>query len=96
MNNVRYIIKVIAKAKDNNPNFAGKTNIYWYGKGQTLLAKDLQVPVVEIVTLTNYCIEYYGYKRMYDAIRAAKFWDEYNEDPKSYWAYSTEIILKEF
>lgn len=96
MNNVRYIIKVIAKAKDNNPNFAGKTNVYWYGKGQVLLAMDEQAPTVEIVTLTNYCIECYGYKRQRDAIRAAKFWNEYTAKYENFWTYSTEIISKEF
>ena len=96
MNNVRYIIKVTAKAKNNNPNFAGKTNVYWYGKGQMLLAILLEAPTVEIMTLTNYCIEHYGYKRQPDAIRAAKFWDEYSKEHKKYWTYNTEIISKEF
>lgn len=96
MNNVRYIIKVTAKAKNNNPNFAGKTNVYWYGKGKMLLAIDLQEATVKIMPLTNYCVEHYGYKRIRDAIYAAKFWNEYNEDSKSYWTYSTEIISKEF
>lgn len=41
MSNIHYIIKITAKAKDNNPNFAGKTNVYWYGKGQMLLARKL-------------------------------------------------------
>lgn len=96
MSNVRYIIKVTAKAKDNNPNFAGKTNVYWYGKEQMLLAQDEQSPTVKIVTLTNYCIEHYGYKRRYDAIRAAKFWNEYTAEHEKFWTYNTEIILKKF
>ena len=95
MNNVRYIIKVTAKAKDNNPNFAGKTNIYLYGKGQMLLAMDEQVPFIRVNTLTNYCVEHYGYKRQCDAIRATKFWNEYTAEHEKFWTYSTEIILKE-
>lgn len=89
MNNVRYIIKVTAKAKDNNPNFAGKTIVYYYGKWQELLA-------ISIDTLTNYCVEHYGYKRQPDAIRAAKFWDKYSKEHEKYWTYNTEIISKEF
>lgn len=96
MNNVRYIIKVTVKAKNNNPNFAGKTNVYWYGKGQMLLAILLEEQTVEIMTLTNYCIEHYGYKRQSDAIHAAKFWNEYSKEHGKYWTYSAEIISKEF
>ena len=96
MDDAFYIIKVTAKAKNNNPNFAGKTNVYWYGKGQMLLAKDLQVPCAGTVSLTNYFVRRCGYKRIYEAICAAKFWDKYNEDKESDWTYSTEIILKKF
>ena len=95
MDNVLYIIKVTAKAKNNNPNFAEKTNIYLYGKGQMLLVKDLQVPCAATVASTNYFIKHCGYKRIYEAICATKFWDKYNEGHKSDWTYSTEIISKE-
>ena len=95
MNNVLYIIKVTEKAKNNNPNFTGKTNVYWYGKGQALLAKDLQEPCAGTVALTNYFIKHCGYKRIYEAICAAKFWNKYNEDKESDWTYNTEIIAKE-
>lgn len=38
MNNIRYLIKVIATARPNNDNFPGVVQIAYYGKGQKLIA----------------------------------------------------------
>lgn len=63
-----YIIKVVAKATEENPNFAGKEHIYYYGKGQKLIAAYGTGTIDQ--PLTEWFIEEYGYTRLCDAKRS--------------------------
>lgn len=86
MKNTRYIIKVTATATLDNPNFAGETKTYYYGKGQSLISDKAEL----VDALSKYLLTEYGYKRSCDAVKAAKFWD--NTPDAKYWSYETEII----
>ena len=85
MRNTRYIIKVTAIAKDDNPNFAGEERTYYYGKAQYLISDKKVI----FDALDKYLVTEYGYKRKYDAVKAAKFWND-TPDAK-YWDYSVDI-----
>ena len=86
MKNTRYITKVTATATSDNPNFAGETKTYYFGKGQFPISDKAE----SIEELSKFFITGYGYKRRCDAVKAAKFWD--NTPDAKYWDYKTEII----
>lgn len=83
MQNIRYIIEVVAKATIDNPYFANDVREYYYGKGQHLLSL--------LGTPNTYLSTEYGYKRKGDATNAAKFWENPDE-AKGFWDYNTEVL----
>lgn len=75
---MEYIVKSIATAKDNNPNFAGETRTFYHGKGGRVYDKPEWTP---------------GWSRKHFAvsfIRNALTW----ESTDMYWTYRYEIITK--
>lgn len=94
MSNIRYLIKVTATAKPNNPNYAGAVLTYYYGRGQSLMAVHSEgVTPPKEMNFCNWLIREYGYKTR-DTKRAERFWTSLNDDPSipSFWTYETETV----
>ena len=68
----RFLIKVTATATDDNPNFKGDVNVFFYGKGSELL--DIKTSrEYDRKRMTSYDILKFGYSRKCDASRAFVF-----------------------
>lgn len=81
---MKYLVKVTYVATNDNPNFAGETNVYWSGKGSKS-EKD---------NFSQYFLENYGYSRLCDA---KKNWDYNNQEDspvngKTFWIKTAEIV----
>lgn len=57
---MKFVIKVIAKATEDNTNYFGQTNVSYCGKGEKLIG---------IKEIEEDMIETYGYNRKCDAVR---------------------------
>ena len=77
--NMRYLVKVTYKAKENNPNFAGKTEVYYFGKDGHALG---YVPPL-------WFIGRYGYTRKCDALKNFHF---KSADDEIYWYKNVEVV----
>ena len=78
----KYLVKITATATDDNPNFAGETKTYYYGKGEAEKGK---------LTLKTFAVMY-GYKT---AQTAARSWIYRNLHLERYWNNEAEIIAVE-
>lgn len=70
-----YIVRVISKATQDNPNFAGMTSTAFYGKDQKLLGMGGTVHdyLKDTLRISASMVETYGYKRKCDAARSYVF-----------------------
>lgn len=99
MSNIRYLIKVTATAKPNNPTFAGAVLTYYYGRNQILVGVHSEgVMPPEEMELSSWRVEEYGYKTR-NTKRAEQFWssyvdDRYFIDPEdmNFWIYKAETV----
>ena len=99
MSNIRYLIKVTATAKSNNPNFAGAVITYYYGRSQILVGVHSEgVDPPEEMEIPSYYVKEYGYKTR-NTKRAEQFWSSYDDDryfidPEnmSFWIYKSETV----
>ena len=84
---VNYVVKVIAKAKDTNPSFAGETHIFYYGKAEHLLvSKDRyenSLPYLDVMAAN------YGYSRECDARRSYIYKTRFDEE--EFWVNTVTI-----
>lgn len=92
----RFLIKLVCKATQDNPTFAGETHIYYYGKEQKVLVSAGSHLEHENYNLIDYMLEDYGYKRECDA-RRSYIYKTYKtpEDHlpgRHYWDYQVGII----
>lgn len=85
-----YFVKITSVATETNPNFAGETHTYLYGKEETLIetqgSKDLQIK------FHPYMAREYGYKRKCDAVRGLKYHQQFFEIDSQNWLNSAEIV----
>lgn len=89
MSNIRYLIKVTATAKPNNPNFAGAVITYYYGRSQILVGVHSEgVDPPEEMEIPSYYVKEYGYKTL-NTKRAEQFWSSYDY---IYWTYKAETV----
>lgn len=81
-----YIIKTHYEATANNPNFAGETRDYYYGKARHLIGSD-NFP-------TNFSIKNYGYATLSAAKRGLKKAIELAnwETEKGYWSVTVDLV----
>lgn len=99
MSNIRYLIKVTATAKPNNPTFAGAVLTYYYGRSQILVGVHSEgIMPPEEMELYSWLVKEYGYKTR-NTKRAEQFWssdvdDRYFIDPdgSDFWTYKTETV----
>lgn len=87
----KYIVKVVGKATENNPHFAGQEFVAYCGKNQKLLGHEgSYVEAAHMVKkLDAYMIKEYGYSRRCDAVRS---WNYKNPENSPYWSITTEIV----
>lgn len=89
MSNIRYLIKVTATAKPNNPNFAGAVITYYYGRSQILVGVHSEgVDPPEEMKIPSCYVKEYGYNTR-NTKRAEQFWSSY--DP-IFWTYKAETV----
>ena len=89
MSNIRYLIKVTATAKPNNPNFAGAVITYYYGRSQILVGVHSEgVDPPEEMEIPSYYVKEYGYITR-NTKRAEQFWSSHD---CRYWIYKSETV----
>lgn len=76
---MEYIVKAIATATEDNPNFAGEKHVYYIGKG-TNISSD-----------TKWCVGWKHRRFAEDYVRKEKKWTSENE---RFWKYQYEILAK--
>lgn len=94
MSNIRYLIKVTATAKSNNPNFAGAVIIYYYGRSQILVGVHSEgVDPPQEMEIPSYYVKEYGYTTR-NTKSAERFWTSLTDDPSipSFWTYKAETV----
>ena len=87
----RFLVKIISKATENNPYFAGQECVAYHGKNQKLLGYEgSYVEAVNMVKkLDVYMIKEYGYTRECDAKRS---WCYKNPENSKYWTSTCEVV----
>lgn len=89
MSNIRYLIKVTATAKPNNPNFAGAVITYYYGRSQILVGVHSEgVMPPEEMEIPSCYVKEYGYNTR-NTKRAERFWTSNNP---IFWTYKAETV----
>lgn len=99
MSNIRYLIKVTATAKPNNPTFAGAVLTYYYGRSQILVGVHSEgVDPPEEMEIYSWYVKEYGYKTR-NTKRAERFWTSLNTeenfidpDNPDFWTYKAETV----
>lgn len=99
MSNIRYLIKVTATAKPNNPNFAGAVITYYYGRSQILVGVHSEgIMPPEEMEIPSCYVKEYGYKTR-NTKKAERFWtslttEENFIDPDNpdFWIYKSETV----
>ena len=89
MSNIRYLIKVTATAKPNNPNFAGAVITYYYGRSQILVGVHSEgVDPPQKMEIPSCYVKEYGYNTR-NTKRAERFWTSSNP---IFWTYKAETV----
>lgn len=83
-----YVVKVVSVATKENPNFASKRLVSYYGKGGHLI-DTCDMYIRSANGLRKYNLMNYGYNRLCDAKRS---WVYKNPENTKYWKSTTEII----
>lgn len=99
MSNIRYLIKVTATAKPNNPTFAGAVLTYYYGRSQILVGVHSEgVDPPEEMEIYSWYVKEYGYKTR-NTKRAEQLWSSYADDRyfidldnTNHWTYKAETV----
>ena len=94
MSNIRYLIKVTATAKPNNPNYAGAVITYYYGRSQIIVGVHSEgIDPPQEMEIPSYYVKEYGYTTR-NTKRAERFWTSLNDDPSipNFWTYETETV----
>lgn len=99
MSSIRYLIKVTATAKPNNPNYAGAVLTYYYGRSQILVGVHSEgIMPPEELEICSWYVKEYGYKTR-NTKRAERFWTSLNTeenfidpDNPDFWTYETETV----
>lgn len=86
-----YLVKMVSKATDANPNFAGEELITYHGKGDKLLkAEGSHADKVYMTCdFVRWMLEDYGYKRECDARRC---WSYKNPENSKFWKSTVEVV----
>lgn len=87
----KYLIKVISRATEQNPNFANQEYTSYYGKGQEVLCRkgSYAIATGTAFEMNSYLVKEYGYNRLCDAKRSYQF--KYPENNK-FWSSTSWII----
>lgn len=87
----KYIVKVVGKATENNPNFAGLQYVTYNGKNQKLIGVEGSYAEAThtVKKLDIYMVKEYGYSRWCDAERS---WNYRNPENSPFWSCTAEII----
>lgn len=99
MSSIRYLIKVTATAKPNNPTFAGAVLTYYYGRSQILVGVHSEgIMPPEEMEICSWYVKEYGYKTR-NTKRAEQFWSSYADDRyfidldnTNLWTYKAETV----
>lgn len=99
MSNIRYLIKVTATAKPNNPNFAGAVITYYYGRSQILVGVHSEgVDPPKEMEIPSCYVKEYGYNTR-NTKRAEQFWSSYVDaryfidlENMNFWTYKAETV----
>lgn len=90
--NIRYLIKVTATARPNNPDFAGEVHTAYYGKDQKLIAGTYTYMNTEPIKGD---VLHYGY-RVTPSKHALDFWNVTMNTPIGdnpiFWDYKAEVV----
>lgn len=86
---IKYLVKEISTATAENPNFAGQTSIYYFGKGERILAKEGTHGTDYNFNHIDWMINEYGYSRLCDAKRAYAY---KNPENSKFWTSTVEIV----
>lgn len=86
----RFLVKTVATATQENPNFAGAVHEYLYGKEQKLVAASGDPWINQEAYPAM--IRDYGFSRECDARRS---WIYKNPENSKYWRTEVEIIAVE-
>lgn len=91
----KYVIKTTSRATDSNINFKGTTAIYFYGKGEEMLAKEGTYDPQTNFNRMWYTLDNYGYTRECDAKRSWIY--KHPESISPHWAKEkVEVIEVDF
>ena len=83
-----YLVELISTATEQNPNFAGETTTWLYGKGQTPLKRTGNHYPTENFDRMH-LINEYGYTRIGDAKRSYIYT---NTESGKFWSHSVRIV----
>lgn len=90
--NIRYLIKVTATARPNNPDFAGEVHTAYYGKDQKLIAGTYTYMNPEPIKAD---VLSHGYK-VTPSKHALDFWNVTMNTPIGdnpiFWDYKAEVV----
>ena len=86
-----YFVKIVSRAKESNPSFAGDVSVSIYGKDQKLLAMmgNHAEKIHMMQDFNPWYAKDYGYKRKCDARRNWLFKNAGNE---KYWDEEASIV----
>lgn len=89
-----FFVKEVAKAKDDNPTFAGQGCVTLWGKGDQWVERygEYAEKTQTVKQFDPWFGREYGYKRICDAKRSYVY---KNHDPERYWDYEVSIIWKD-
>ena len=85
----KYLVKETSTATPNNPNYAGEVIVYYFGKGEKMLAREGNHRTYDNFNHIEWCIDEYGYNRPSDAKRAYAYRHPENS---RYWTSTVEIV----
>ena len=89
---MKFVIKVIAKATEDNTKYFGQNHISYYGKGEKLIG------LKETIDHEKDLIEAYGYNRKCDAVRMKNHLTKVLNDMTALgnkWRYELSIVTFE-
>lgn len=89
---IKYLVKSISKATEENKNFAGKVSTYYHGKGDYLVSTDNELIWNAPKSLSPYFVSEYGYDRLCDAKRC---WSYKNPENDKFWKTTCSIVKVE-
>lgn len=89
---IKYLVKAISEATEENKNFAGKVTTNYYGKGDYLVSTDDELIWNAPKGLSTYFVSEYGYDRVCDAKRC---WSYKNAENDKWWRTTCFIVKVE-